>query len=253
MPGIKMRQIVTTLLFLLLPFTASAQQGIVLYDETVKIQIELPPEMKHMEKEFPTSNSFSRVLYFDGAVSLMKTTPQEKEDEQIEAESGGMRIRMVARNADAEIYTDYDAATRIEQRDFLGRTFLVTGPLPELTWRLTDERAEFLGYACQKAVSTRDSIEDEAWFTTEIPVQAGPGPYGGLPGLILALHEDDGRRSFVAKEVMLDSVPDGLLQAPSKGREMSREEFDKMVEEKLKEMGGARPGRPNVMIRMQRE
>lgn len=247
-----MKLLATALLFLLTSQTAAAQEGTVLYEETVKIEIDLPPEMKHMEHEFPTSNTFSRVLYFDAAASLMKAAPQEKEEEQIEAESGGMRIRMVARNADAEIYTDFEAATRVEQRDFLGRTFLISGPMPELSWRLTDERSEFLGYACQKAVAARDSITVEAWFTSEIPVQAGPGPYSGLPGLILVLNEDDGRRSFVAKEVSLEPLAEDVLQAPSKGREMKRDAFDTMVEEKLKEMGAQR-GRPNVMIRMNRE
>ena len=175
-----MKTFVTALL-LCLPLVALAQQGTVLYEETIRLEIELPPEAKHMEKQFPTENTARKHLYFDGAVSLMKPAPEEeKEDGQLEAESGGMRIRMVAQRMNEEIYTDFDAGTQVEQRDFLGRTFLIRDAPPELAWRLTEERSEFLGYLCQKAVTTvRDSIQVEAWFTPEIPVPAGPRRDGG--------------------------------------------------------------------------
>lgn len=244
-----MKTIVTTLL-LLLPLSAAAQQGTVLYDETVKMEVQLPPEMKHMEKDFPTERTVRRQLLFDGGTALMTTLPEEKEDEQLEAESGGMRIQIRASSPDDAVYTDYDAGARVERREFLGRTFLIKGAPPEPAWRLTDERSTFLGYTCQKAVATRDSVEVEAWFTPEIPVPAGPGPYGGLPGLILVLTEDGGRRSFTAREVSLEALAEGALAAPDEGREVTREEFDAIVEEKMKELGAER-GRGGAFIRIQ--
>lgn len=244
-----MKMLLTTLL-LLHPLVVLGQQGTVLYEETVKLDIELPPEMKHMAEQFPSQNTSLRHLFFDGAVSLMKNAPQEKQDVQLESESGGMRFRMMTNRPDDEIYTHFDAERRVEKRDFLGRTFLIEDGLPELAWRLTDERSEFLGYLCQKAVTTRDSVAVEAWFTPEIPVPAGPGPYGGLPGLILVLTEDEGRRTFVAREVSLEPLADGTIQVPSKGKEVTREEFEAVVEEKMKEMGAERGRRGAFQIRM---
>ncbi len=138
---------------------------------------------------------------------------------------------------------DHDAGTSVERRDFLGRTFLIEGEREPLPWRLTDEQAEFLGYPCMKATLQRDSSTVEAWFTPQIPVSAGPEQYGGLPGLILVLSENDGRRTFVATEVSLDGLGEDTIEAPTEGRRVTQEEFDRIVAEKMEEMGGERGGR----------
>lgn len=238
-----------TLLLLLFPLTALAQQGTVRYEETVKLEIKLPPEMKHLEQQIPSQHTTARLLFFDESASLMKTAPAP-EAKQLEAETSGMRFRMMASRADEETYTAFDTGLRVEKRDFLGRTFLVKDETPAVAWRLTGEQSTFLGYQCQKAVARRDTVAVEAWFTPEIPVPAGPGIYGGLPGLILVLTEGEGRRTFVAKEVTLEAPPAGTLQAPTKGKEVTRAEFDAIVEEKMKEMGAQRGAGSSIEIRI---
>lgn len=49
-----------------------------------------------------------------------------------------------------------------------------------------DQQRTILGYASYAATSKLDPTIT-AWFSTDIPVAAGPGPYGGLPGLILEI------------------------------------------------------------------
>lgn len=217
-----------------------AQQGTVLYDVTVKMDFELPPEMAAMRDQFPSSRTFQRVLLFDESASLMRAAP--KEEEPASFESGGMRV-MFRSNDEDVLYTDHDAGTSVYKRDFLGRTFLVEGTPDPLPWRLTDEQAEFLGYPCFKAVLQRDSTTAEAWFTPQIPVSAGPQHYGGLPGLILVLSENDGRRTFVATEVSLAELEDGAITAPTEGRRVPKEAYDQIVKEKMEEMGTERGGR----------
>jgi GLPGLI family protein len=237
-------------LLVLLPLAAVAQQGTVVYDETIRIEIELPPEMEQMRDRIPRERTVGRHLLFDGAVSLMRNAPQQEEATQLEAESEGRRMAFrMAQASDDEVYTDRDAGTVVEKRGFLERTFLIRDVPLDLAWRLTGERAEFLGYAAQKAVATTESgTSVEAWFTPEIPAPVGPGRYGGLPGLILVLTEDDGRRSFVAKEVTLAPPDAGALAAPTRGREVTREGFEALVEERMREMrqqGGIRIMRQN--------
>lgn len=244
-----MKTIAIAFLFLI-PLAALAQEGSVVYEETIKHEVELPPEMAHMKDQFPSSLSTSKLLLFNESASLMKDVPgAESGDTEVESDGGAIRFRMVAKRADEETYTHFDEASVIEKREFMGRTFLISGAPAPLQWRLTDERSEFLGYMSQKAVAMRDTVAVEAWFTPEVPVPAGPALYGGLPGLILVLTEDDGRRSYVAKELSLEPLADDAIVPPTKGKEVTREEFDAIVEEKLKEMGAERRGNATIMIR----
>lgn len=229
--------------------SSSAQQGTVIYEEVTKMNIELPPEMEHMRDQIPDSHTATRQLFFDETASLMKNAPAEApETTEMQTVHEGM-IRFQTQREENETYFDFDEDRRIEKRDFMGRTFLITGDLSDLPWRLTEERSEFLGYMCQKAIVTKDSTTYEAWFTPEISVPAGPG-IGGLPGLILVLNIDDGQRSFVAKEVSLEPVENGAIVPPKKGREVTQAEFDAIVAEKMKEMDMTRSGNGTFILRM---
>jgi GLPGLI family protein len=245
-----MKTLFAFVVLFLCPLTALAQQGSVVYEERIRVEIQLPPEMQHMQGQIPTETKVMRRLLYDGGRSLLTTVPEDEQQTQLEAESGGMRFRMMTSRPDDEVFTDQEEWVRVEKRDFMGRTFLIKGEPVELEWRLTGERAEFLGLMAQKAVAMRDTIAVEAWFTPEIPVTAGPGIYGGLPGLILMLSEDGGRRSFVAREIDRMSVVADAIKAPTRGREVTREAFDALVQERLREMGAERGAGGAFQIRM---
>jgi GLPGLI family protein len=86
-----------------------------------------------------------------------------------------------------------------------------------------------------------------AWFTPQIPVKNGPGEYAGLPGLILELNID--RTTILCSKIVLNPKEAEAIQPPTKGKEVSREEYNKIVKEKTDEMrenfrnsGGRRGG-----------
>lgn len=245
-----MRTILVTALFCF-ALVASAQQGAVLYDEHVKFEIELPPEVEHMRHRIPTERTMQRLLEFDGSRSRMTAAPQDEEPEQLEAQSGRMRFRMMSARESFELFSDRDEGIVVEMREFMERTFLITDSPLELGWRLTGEQAEYLGYVTQRAIATtEDGTTVEAWFTPQIPTQAGPGRYGGLPGLILIVNENDGQRTFVAREVVSEAQSDTPIVAPARGRHVTREEFDAIVAERMQDMAGPR-GRGTVRFHIQ--
>lgn len=57
--------------------------------------------------------------------------------------------------------------------------------LQKWNWEISDETAIIQGYSCKKAIAHWLNVEFTAWFTEEIPVNAGPDKFDGLPGLIL--------------------------------------------------------------------
>lgn len=68
-------------------------------------------------------------------------------------------------------------------------------------WTIMDESKEIGGYVCYKAIRTNiryapQSGEKfifpiEAWFCPELPFPYGPKQYGGLPGLIMELQDEN--------------------------------------------------------------
>lgn len=93
----------------------------------------------------------------------------------------------------------------------------------------------------------RDSLKEVevvAWYTPEIPVNHGPGDYWGLPGLILEVNAD--QTQIVCTKLVLNSKEKVEIKSPSKGDEVTQEEYNKIRDKKMKEMremyGGQRRG-----------
>lgn len=97
---------------------------------------------------------------------------------------------------------------------------------------------------------TEDTIT--AWFTPEIPVSQGPGPYWGLPGLILEV--SDGRTALLCTKITLNPEDKKAIAAPKKGKVVTQEEYNEIMADKMEEMserfrGGNRRGGNTIRIR----
>jgi GLPGLI family protein len=77
-------------------------------------------------------------------------------------------------------------------------------------WKITDETKIISGYKVIKATTeSYESNKDSdfyrgkaiAWFTTAIPVSAGPGRYAGLPGLILEIAYEKNNATYKLKKI----------------------------------------------------
>ncbi len=85
--------------------------------------------------------------------------------------------------------------------NFYGKVFMnyyrYSEPIPEFEWTLTDETEEIMGYPCNKATTTWRGREWTAWYS-DIPINAGPWKFQGLPGLILKVEDSAGEHSIYA-------------------------------------------------------
>ncbi|WP_299767321.1 GLPGLI family protein [uncultured Dokdonia sp.] len=105
-----------------------------------------------------------------------------------------------------------------------------------------------------KTASTEDKVAEKpepktetivAWYTPMIPASHGPDDFGGLPGLILELSTNN--TTMLCTKVVLNPKEEIVIEVPEKGKEVTREEYRKIVDEKAKEMserygGGNRRG-----------
>jgi GLPGLI family protein len=215
-------------------------QGTVVYEEVAKIEIKLEGEMAHLMKDMPKERRSEMILYFNSEASVYKTQEEEEEDINMAAEAG-MRIMMS--QPDNILHLDLAKKEMVEQLEFMTRTFLINSEMPDIEWKITGQQKMILDFPCMEATQTDTSgIVTSAWFTPSIPVQSGPAKYFNLPGLVLEVDKDNGQMQFVARSVNFDAPDKALLKKPKDGKKVTREEYNKIVEEKLKEMGGSTGG-----------
>ena len=228
------------------PGNTVAQTGSVIYMHTTTIDIDLPDGLEEFQQHLPESITSKYKMDFTDADALTNLHHEATETangklmtdffssgkangHQLKIDFGGIRNNVSVTAS----YVDLDKGTYLEQSEFLGRTFLVTRTLPELAWKLSAEEALFLEHRVIKATAMWDTSAVEAWFTPEIPSTFGPNQFSGLPGLILMLSIDKGKQLYEAQEITLDVTHD--LSPPQEGRRVTEEEFNAIVEEKLRE------------------
>ena len=251
----------TALYALAPPATLAQTSGTIRYQRTVKPEIsegmmELPSELPQEIKEqllasMSAVDTTAWLLHFTEKASVMTPVSDSTamSDRSVRRSRGNVSVRM-QRSQDRTItHTDLEDWTTTEQKDFLGRTFLIRGDRPEYAWRLTGQQSEYLGFACQQAVTEVDSAAVEAWFAPELPVWVGPAAFGGLPGAILVLSIDDGKlTTWNATHVSPGMPEEALMAPPEKGREVTQEEFAAIVKEKTEEMQ-SQGGNGRIVIR----
>lgn len=251
-----------------LPGKATAQEGAITYDRATRLAVDLPPQIQErFGDEIPGESFETLVLLFSPAETVMLPAPEEEPMQPDEAPAPGTdafrsrrlqgfmdRIqRMSPERTDQErllvVHTDLASGTVVENRVFMGRTFLIEGTRPEIQWRITGEQTEFARHLVLRALATVDGTPVEAWFTPQIPLPAGPGEYGGLPGMILSLSIDEGRIVYSATGVRMMPVDEGAIRPPAQGQEVARDEYEEIVARRLEELellreqrGRRRPG-----------
>lgn len=246
-------------LFTMLPFFLHAQtEGKVIYTEIVKFEMDIPDsedeEIKKLMEQMPKEQKFPRMLLFNDSEWLYTDVPGSEDEGTVELshESEGMDFEMKIARPLNILYGNLDEDLYLNLREFFGRKFLITDKLEQHPWKLTGEQRKIGEYVCQKATAEIDSQQVVAWFSPQIPVSAGPDGYGGLPGLILELDIDNGQRRAVASSIELMPLEADAIERPSKGKKVSRAEFEKIETEKRREMEEEMGG-PGVRIMIRNE
>jgi len=183
------------------------------------------------------------------------------EEDQLDAISGA--TDSWGKNfAPGKQYKNVKTNTQLQQQEFYGKKFLVSDVLQPIEWSLDSETKKIGNYSCFKATASiptdeltwysfswdklRNTTESdstalkevkmtqiEAWYAPQIPVRHGPLDYWGLPGLILEVSADN--TTMLCSKIVLN--PDEIIEieAPTKGKEVSKTEYQTIITEKMKE------------------
>lgn len=228
----------------MLSFSKAQTSGVISYSETMKMNVTLDSEETggmDLSEFLPKSMTSSSDLTFDGKISSYKKGESESENIEVGDEDAGVRIVFMSDDVDSELYIDQSSKMIVEQKGFMGKTFIVEESLEKMKWKITGEKVKYLGYECIKAVRTmEDGNEVIAWFAPRIPASVGPKLYGQLPGAILMLSEGDEDLVFKATSIELKDVSE--IKKPTNGKKVTNEEYGIIVDEKTKEMMQERGG-----------
>ncbi len=92
--------------------------------------------------------------------------------------------------------------------DYKNKNYIVVDTLQNMdSWEILNDTMTFMGFKCQKASIKYKQDTYTAWFTTQLPYNAGPDGFRGLPGLILKVNNSSGKLGFEAI----------VIQTPFKG------------------------------------
>jgi GLPGLI family protein len=192
-----------------------------------------------------------------------------KEDEKIDAISGATDS-WGDNFSRGEQYKNVKQKTLVQTQEFYGKKFLVKDKLAAIEWKMGAESKSIGQYMCFKATasvptdelewynfswgdisetnteakidSTAVKIEDveikttevEAWYTLQIPVSHGPGEYWGLPGLILEVSA--GNTIILCSKITINPEEKIEIEAPDKGKEITKNDYQATIQEKMLEM-----------------
>lgn len=200
------------------------------------------------------------ILNFDKEASVFN------EEEKLDAMSGA--TDSWGKNfARGEQYKNVKEDALVQTQEFYGKKFLVKDKLQAFNWNMGSETKQIGQYMCfkasalvptdeltwfdfswgklrrQQAQQTDSTNTDEpqidmtqvvAWYTPQIPVSHGPAEFWGLPGLILEVNA--GNTTMLCSKIVLNPDEELKIEAPDKGKIVSKEEYQTTVLAKMKEM-----------------
>ena len=229
-----MRLIIIACAFFFSLICQSQVSGRITYEDKLDMHRNLPPEREEFKDMIPQYNISKWELTYSGDESIYHLF-KETELSGSNANRGGMMMRFGRENR--IIYKNLEDDTIIDSRDFMQKQFLIRGSASSRKWKIGKNQKEILGYNCMEAICRVDSATlVTAWFTPQLTSSTGPVDYQALPGLILQIDINDGQRLITSTEIKLDSIDTSVIIAPTKGKEITQEEFEKLREEKMKEM-----------------
>lgn len=158
----------------------------------------------------------------------------------------------------------------IQQQEFYGKQFLVKDNLMDIKWVMGTETKQIGKYSCFKAMAmipeedltwfsfswdklrndseteeggnTEDNlVQVEAWYSPQIPVSHGPSEYWGLPGLIIEVSA--GNTTMLCSKIIMNPESKDKIEAPDKGKEITKNAYQETLIEKMKEFRANRMGR----------
>lgn len=177
-------------------------------------------------------------LSFNNNEALYKKV-QKKVEAPEDMNTGNIQMKqtVLSFGVTVEMYENYKTKKSVSSRMILDKEFLISEDLKKIDWKLINETKTIGGFICKKAQAKIGDDLVEAWYSPDVPTMAGPNIYWGLPGLIVELKSKSCH--YIAIEIKENA--NGQMIPPTKGKQISKEEFKKLVDERLNDFKREHP------------
>jgi GLPGLI family protein len=232
------------LIFLVIPFftraqsDAAPQQGVIRYllthnwvkkmeavDYLSKQQKEKAAYMWGNDSEWKEYTN----LYFSGNETKYEESEEKAQDNDYYY-SWRKDLFFIKRNFDKNTMTD--------GAKFDGKNYLIEDSLHCQDWKILNDMKEVAGHICMSA-SWTDTLKGQkviAWFALDMPLQAGPEHFCGLPGTILEVNINNGALIVSADKIDMKPISAELeLPKKLKAKSVSYAEYQKMLKKLIDE------------------
>lgn len=174
-------------------------------------------------------NGFPIVV--DGVMRTEKDTVKYKKEYEEFIASLKSQEKKSSLRVKRKLYNEDILSTSITMFE-IDKAFVVIDTLQRLDdWKVTNEQSKFMGFTCQKASIQYKGQEYAAWFAPDLPYNAGPGDFRGLPGLILKVaNTNNPNQGFEAIEI-LTPYKGEIPAFNEKGSVVSRKEWTTFINE----------------------
>jgi len=207
----------------------------------------------YMEKMLKQNTEKNYILEFNSTESMYK----EQEKLEIDEGRGGYNwmAQYVGDNI-GKLYKNVNDKVTVNETEFMGRFFLLTDSISDQKWKMTGESKTIGKYTCYKATYEKEvkekvfsfgswnndnstsapstsktrKVEVTAWFAPEIPIATGPSWYGGLPGLILEISDDN--TTVLCTKIVMNPTEKSKIKRPKKGKVIATSDFLALQDEK---------------------
>lgn len=198
-------------------------------------------------------------------LEFTQTESTWKEEAKLDAPGNNNRGFRWGGSSNGITYKNLKDRKMIEDTEQFSKRFLITEEMKQPAWELSGESRKIGNYTAFKATLKRPdnsvdfrrifgrrskqdrkndslrklgklpekTIDVTAWYTMDIPISTGPADYWGLPGLILELSYD--RTTMLCTEIVINPSEKIEIKQPTKGKEVSREEYNKIIKQKAEE------------------
>ena len=263
------------LIFLLIcsTFSLFAQdfQGVATYKTKRKLDVKIDStQVGGSEMQKQLMNMLKKQFQKTYILTFDKNTSLYKEDEALAPPStGGGMVFVQASSGSDVLFKNIKTQSFINQVETFGKQFIIKDNLEPIEWELHSDTKNIGNYTCYKATYTKEveemsmttfsnndaknneneensapkmkTIKVTAWYTPQIPVSNGPDNYQGLPGLILEI--SDGDLSILCSKITLNPKKTIEIEEPRKGKEVTQQEHNDIMEKKMEEMSEQYRGR----------
>ena len=248
-------------ILLFLSFTVNGQefQGKATYKTHLKMDFKLdkgkeaPDEAIQELIKVKLKKQFQKTF----TLNFTKSTSTYTQEAKLSAPqpSGGIEFKMIGNFGESDVlYKNITEKKFVSKREISGKRFLIKDALANIDWELTDETKNIGKYTCYKAIRKKEVerikfdsflkggkeqekekviIKTVAWYTPEIPVSNGPEKFWGLPGLILEIQE--GKKTIVCSEIVMNPSEKIKIKIPKKGKEVTAKQFNEIMNKHSKE------------------